>query len=254
MLKRMKQWLHRLPGPVKWLMIIAAAPLVGMVTIVTVIVVILMLIIGSFLMSQESRIGPEHYQHIFERSESRDNGLFGYGEYKYCSYLLLFPRETPSTLDEYYFRCEPMMDVDGYGVYFTCKLTEDSYAGFADGLANFAMHTDSGEIRPIYDTEHFEYPTYILQWLDVEEKWEVLEYVMLDEKKHTAVFVYSMLGIRADIEENSSYTTTPSLLNVLSKEQYMPDEMIGYPNDRGFTIYADYDTATCDLSFLDYLK
>lgn len=254
MLKRMKNWVMGLPKPVQWVALIVAVPLVRMAMFCAAAFVTAILMISVCLITQESRTGPEHYQYIFERSESSRNGLFGYGEYKYCSYLLLFPRETPSTLDEYYYRCEPMMDVDGYGVYFTCKLTEENYACFADGLAHFVMHTEKGDIKPIYDTEHFQHPTYILQWLDVDEKWEVLEYIMLDEANSTAVFVYTMLGIPEDVEENSSYTTMPSEWNILSPEQKMSKDMIPSWHREGFSIYANFDTATYDLSFLDYLK
>lgn len=253
-LKRMKNWAMGLPKPVKWAAIIVAAPLGCMVMSFALILTVGTLIATPYYISQESRTGPEHYQYIFERSESRRNGLFGYGEYKYCSYLLLFPRETPSTLDEYYYRCEPGPDVDGYGVYFTCKLTEENYAGFAEGIENFAMYTEKGDIKPIYDTEHFQHPTYILQWLDVDDKWEVLEYIMLDEANSTAVFVYTMLGIPEDVEENSSYTTMPSEWNILSREQKMSKDMIPSRHREGFSIYANFDTATYDLSFLDYLK
>ena len=211
----------------------------------------------------ETRIGPEHYQYTYEireewgkemSKEAREYGLFGYGEYKYNSYLLLFPRETPSTLEEYYFRWEPMMDVDGFAVYFTCKLTEANYACFTDGLAIFAMHTETGDIQPIYDTEHFQHPTYILQWLDADEKWEVLEYIMLDEVNHTAVFVYTTLGMQEKVEVNSSYTTMPSGWDILLPEQKMSEALIPPYHDDGFSIYANFDTATYDLSFLDYLK
>ncbi len=211
----------------------------------------------------ETRIGPEHYQYTYEIREewgktmsktAREYGLVGYGEYMYNSYLLLFPRKTPSTLEEFYFRWEPMMDVDGFGVYFTCKLTEENYAGFAEGISNFAMHTEKGDIQPIYDTEHFQYPTYILQWLDADKKWEVLEYMMMDEANHTAVFVYTTLGMQEKVEENSSYTTMPSGWDILSPEQKMSKELIPNYHDEGFSIYANFDSATYDLSFLDYLK
>ena len=38
-------------------------------------------------------------------SSSDVEDLFGFGEYMYNSYLILFPRETPSTLTDYYFHC-----------------------------------------------------------------------------------------------------------------------------------------------------
>ncbi len=213
--------------------------------------------------SIEIRTGLEHYQYTYDiektwgkhmSKEAREEGIYGFGSYKLNSYLLLFPRETPSTLEEYYFRWEPMMDVDGFAVYFTCKLTEENYVGFAEGLANFVMHTERGDIQPLYDTEHFQHPTYILQWLDADEKWEVLEYIMLDEANHTAVFVYTTLGMQEKVEENSSYTTMPSGWDILSPEQKISKELIPNYHDEGFSIYANFDTATYDLSFLDYLK
>ena len=254
MLKRMKDWVMGLPKPVKWAVIIVAAPLGCMVMAYALLLTVGMLIVTTYYISHESRTGPEHYQYIFERSESSRNGLFGYGEYKYNSYLLLLPRETPSTLEEYYFRWEPLIDVDGFAVYFTCKLTEENYACFTDGLASFAMHTETGDIQPIYDTEHFQHPTYILQWLDADKKWEVLEYIMLDEVNHTAVFVYTTLGMQEKVEDNSSYTTMPSGWDILLPEQKMSEALIPPYHDDGFSIYANFDTATYDLSFLDYLK
>ena len=253
-LKQMKTWAMGLPKPVKWLALISSVPLGSFIVSFTLLLLVGLLLIGLTAMSAETCTSPAHYQYMFERSESKQNGLFGYGEYMYNSYLLLFPRETPSTLEEYYFRWEPLIDVDGFAVYFTCKLTEENYACFTDGLANFAMHTETGDIRPICDTEHFQHPTYILQWLDADEKWEVLEYIMLDEANHTAVFVYTTLGMQEKVEENSSYTTMPSEWNILSPEQKMSEELIPNYHDEGFSIYANFDSATYDLNFLDYLK
>ena len=53
--------------------------------------------------------------------------IFGFGEYLYNSYLLLFPRETPSTLNEYYLRWVKAIDYDDYAIYFTCELSEPNY-------------------------------------------------------------------------------------------------------------------------------
>lgn len=164
--------------------------------------------------------------------------LLGFGEYLYNSQLIFFPRETPSTLNEFYFHWTPLIDVDGYAIYFTCVLDEKNYTAFVDELSNFAVSNDTKTNKLLYDTDHFSYPTYIAQWSQVEEKWEVLEYTMLDEAKHTVVFVYTM-GELEYIEEHSSYIVTPTELHFLEKD---------------FSIYEDFDKCTYDISFLEYLK
>ena len=167
----------------------------------------------------------------------RDN-LFGYGEYLYNSHLLLFPRETPSTLHEFYFHWSQGIDVDGYAIYFTCQLTDDNYLAFAEGLNNFNIQKSDESTELLYDDTHFSLPAYILQWSNVGEKWEVLEYIMLDKDHNTAVFVYTMSELEF-IEENSTYTITPQEMNFL---------------DEDFSIYEDFENSTYDISFLEYLK
>ncbi|MBP3301435.1 MAG: hypothetical protein J6M34_08045 [Clostridia bacterium] len=170
-------------------------------------------------------------------SPDRDT-LLGFGEYLYNSHLLLFPRETPSTLEEFYFHWTPGFDVDGYAIYFTCNLNEERYTAFSDGLKNFKLQNGGNEIAPRFDDTHFEFPTYILQWTEVGKKWEVLEYVMLDEKNNTAVFVYTMSELDY-IEKNSAYNVTPSERNFL---------------DENFSIYDNFENSTYDISFLESLE
>ena len=171
---------------------------------------------------------------------ARREDIFGFGEYLYNSYLLLFPRETPSTLEEYAFYWIPGIDVDSYAIYFTCALTDDKYAEFVEGLEGFAITTGEQTAKPLYDTTHFHHPAYILQWRDVGKKWEVLEFILLDEDEHTVVFVYTMHEL-AWIEEHSDYTVTPSSM-YLTKED--------------FSVYDGFkeDSSTYDLSFLDALQ
>lgn len=245
-------------------MVIIGTLLAGIATLYLFVLLIASLLVCWVNHSTDARTGPEHYQYTYamiedwnKRTWNDREDIFGYGEYLYNSYMLLFPRETPSTLKEYYFYWSQLIDVDCYGIYFTCQMTEPEYVGFTEGMASFIMKTAAGTVRPIYDTEHFEYPTYILQWLDEGDKWEVLEYVMLDEAKHTAVFVYTM-GALEEIEENSAYAVTPKTMDVLSGEQQGNGFSFDLTNIQhyfmGFSIYDSFDTATYDLSFLDYLK
>ena len=172
-----------------------------------------------------------------QSSHNRDS-LLGFGEYLYNSHLILFPRETPSTIDEYYFHWTPGIDVDGYAIYFTCGLEEDNYIAFYNGLSNFKLQNGEKEIIPLYDNVNFELPTYILQWRDVGQKWEVLEYVMLDDENNTVVFVYTMSQLEY-IEKNSAYKVTPTKMSFL---------------DENFSIYDNFEKSSYDISFLECLR
>ena len=78
------------------------------------IVSILLLFVLTISLSScsKTKIGIENYQYMYDviddwnkqasPGQERDD-LFGYGEYLYNSYLVLFPRETPSTLNDFYF-------------------------------------------------------------------------------------------------------------------------------------------------------
>ena len=74
----------------------------------------------SFAGCTETRTDVKDYQYMYDVVHDWNKGatpgaerenLFGYGEYLYNSYLLLFPRETPSTLQEFYFYWEDRKSV-----------------------------------------------------------------------------------------------------------------------------------------------
>lgn len=178
------------------------------------------------------------------------NTLLGYGGYLYNSHLILFPRETPSTLTDYYFYWSAGMDRDEYAIYFTCKLTEDKFNDFLSGLINFEITNGEESTKPIYDEEHFSLPTYILQWVNVSEKWEVLEYVMVDNENNTIIFVYTMSALER-IEAYSPYNITPSELDFLEHNF----SIYGKYEDNDSYIYIDtFDDCIYDISFIENLK
>ena len=168
--------------------------------------------------------------------ENRDN-LFGFGEYLYNSYLVLFPRKTPSSLTDYYFYWQELIDYDDWGIYFTCQPNQENYRAFVKGLEEFRVTDGGSSIALLYDDTHFSLPVYLLQWRKISSA-SIYEFIMLDEEKHTVVFVYTMDALE-EIEKNSSYTVTPSELDFLTED---------------FTIYDDFESCTYDISFLDYLN
>ena len=187
-------------------------------------------------------------------SVSNQEDIFGFGEYLYNSYLILFPRETPSTLTDYYFSWFAGIDVDMYAIYFTCTLTDENYKGFCEGLANFEIQHEKEIYNPLYDEEHFSLPTYILQWSKVNQKYEVLEYIMLDDENHTVIFVYTM-GLLDEIEDNSSYTVTPIEMKFLDYDLSIYRLLVDNDDTYSWLENQDvFEECVYDISFLDYLK
>ena len=212
----------------------------------------------SFTSCAEERTDIKDYQYMYDgivkdwnkqaAPDSKRESILGFGEYLYNSELILFPRETPSTLKEFYYHWTPFMDVDGYAIYFTCELDANNYSAFTEELSNFEVQTGTESLKPIYDTEHFSLPTYILQWSEVGKKWEVLEYIMLDEANRTAVFVYTMSELEF-IEEHSSYTVTPTEMNFLEGNFSIYNYI-----ETNVGSYVNFENCTYDNSFLEYLN
>ena len=79
------------------------------------LILIAIFIILTCCTCSKERTDISDYQFMYEgvvkewnkqSSPDRDT-LLGFGEYLYNSQLLIFPRETPSTLQEYYFHWTP---------------------------------------------------------------------------------------------------------------------------------------------------
>ena len=202
----------------------------------------------SLVGCSKTKEGTDNYQYMYDviddwtkhaaKGSEREN-LFGYGEYLYNSYLILFPRETPSTLNDFYFKWTPLIDVDSFASYFTCQLTDEKYSLFVDGLNNVTFKSQEKETKLLFNDDNFDYDAYIIQWIKPDEKWEVLEYILLDEENNTVIFVYTM-GLLDLINDYSKY-------NIMPKDKFN-EEIVG------FSIYDDFENASYDISFLQYLN
>ncbi len=199
----------------------------------------------------KTKTGVENYQYMYDviydwnkkatPGYTREN-LFGYGEYLYNSYLILFPRETPSSLNDFYFKWTPGMDVDCYAAYFTCALSDDNYTDFINGLETFSVHTDTSDKTLMKDTTDFQYPAYILQWKEPDGKWEVLEYILTDAENKTVIFVYTM-GLLDEINSYAKYNVLPTSKTFLQNTDF-----------EDFSIYTNFESAEYDIDFLKYLN
>ncbi len=205
---------------------------------------------------RQTRTNITDYQYIYDMVDDwnktmlpykNNEDIFGYGEYLYNSHLILFPRETPGTLKEFYFDWEQGMDFDFYAIYFTCELTKENYELFKEGLADFKLTTGAYAVSPLYDTEHFKYPAYILQWCYPGGKHEVLEYLLLDDANNTVVFVYTM-NFLEEIKANSSYDVSPSEID------FLEDYFSIYSRREDGTTVDTFKDAEYSLDFLKYLN
>lgn len=206
------------------------------------------LLIVSLLFLQgctKVKTGEKNYQYMYDgifedwckqtKPREGQTDLLEYGEYRYNSELLLFPRETPTTLGEFYMRWSTLMDYDAIAIYFTCELDQYNYDNFKDGLNNFKIDRYGSGLR--YDTENFDYPTYILKW-----GWcggvRHVEYVMLSEDDLTAIFVFAMYDSSLnDIAKNAKYNVLPHDIDAVKTSNI-------YPLNSDFYY---------DVSFLKYL-
>lgn len=191
--------------------------------------------------------------YVFSAFKLGKKDIIGFGEYKYNSYLLLVPRKTPSTLKRFYYRWSGGIDVDDHGFYFECKLKKENFDSYINGLENFTIKVGDTNKKLFKAEDVFDYPTYVVQWWNVGPKWQVFEYIMLDEAENKVIYAFSMSTGYDQIIKNASYNIAPK--NGVSD---VPEEM------KYFSIYKDdeeteyqryyaLDEMTYDTSFLNSL-
>lgn len=170
--------------------------------------------------------------------------LLSFSEYAYCSYLALFPRTQPKEIADFYYLDGhgDGINFDPYIVYLVYHLNNTDFNNFENKLSNFKIEYDGQINTPIYDTEHFKYPTYILTWMNAGnpmETYGIAEYVMLDKENGNVINVFKMCESFQDVQNISAYDIMPSAFEVAD---IIPEEKQNY-NDfhHGFSIYSFKD-------------
>jgi len=166
--------------------------------------------------------------------------LLGWGEYMYCSFMLLFPREAPENLLNFEYYWGQSIDYDDYGIYFSYKLDEDKYLDFKNKLSEFSITYKDQVNKPIFLEDTFEYPAYILSWSkDVEENG-FCEYIMLDDKNCTVINVYQIFYGLSELQKKADYNIIPQ--NTTCDEVFvlMPNT-ISFAKNSGYCVYAFAD-------------
>ncbi len=212
----------------------------------------------------------EDYQIIYDNVENanktftkggKKETLLEFDEYAYCSYLLLFPRQTPSELTDFDYYWSQSIDYDDYSIYFTYELGEDKFTDFKKAISEFSVSYGEQIKKPVYTETLFEYPTYILSWTNDVENSGVCEYIMLDESTHTVVNVYKMFCESLDLQEKVDYNIVPLDNNYSAVEELCGTEEFYFAKHTGFSVYSfldennelfapDVDELVYDNSFL----
>lgn len=214
---------------------------------------------------------PNDYHMIYDNvteanktfiKEGKKGTLLGWGEYSYCSYLMLFPREQPEKLTTFEYYWMQLMDYDGYAIYFTYTLDEQEYADFSKQIADFTISYGRQENRPVFTKDLFEYPTYILSWSDEVAGSGFCEYIMLDDETHTVVNVYKMFCPLEDVQAKADYNILPKNNDYEAVSKLLGGGTIHFAKHTGYSVYAfeDQENAlfvpaqeelTYNCSFLD---
>ena len=156
--------------------------------------------------------------------------LLRFDEYSYCSYLALFPRTMPDDISEFYYSYNRAINFDPYIIYFVYHLDKTEFERFESNLLDFKIEYNGQVNHPIYDTEHFKYPTYILTWMNAGnpmETYGIAEYVMLDKANGNVVNVFKMCNSFQDVQIISDYDIMPSAFEVAD---IIPEEKQNYNN------------------------
>lgn len=215
------------------------------------VIVFIVAIVIDFQPIIKNRV--KDYQFIFDIVDTFKTGerdIIGFGEYKYNSYLLLVPRKTPSTLKKFYYRWRGSIDVDDYGFYFECKLEQEKFDNYIAGLENFTIKAGDTTKKLVKTEDAFDYPTYVVQWWSVGPKWQVFEYIMLDEVENKVVYAFSMSTGYDQIVKNASYNIAPH--NGVDNVPRKMDGFSIYRNPENDKVYK-LDEMVYDISFLDNL-
>ncbi len=179
--------------------------------------------------------------------------IIGFGEYKYNSYLLLVPRKTPSTLKKFYYRWSGGIDVDDFGFYFECKLEQEKFDNYIAGLENFTIKVGDTTKKLVKTNDVFDYPTYVVQWNNVGPKWQVFEYIMLDEAENKVIYAFSMSTGYDEIIKNASYNIAPKCGISDVPEGMKRFSIYRDEEEAQYEKYYQLDEMIYDISFLNSL-
>lgn len=195
--------------------------------------------------------------------EGQKETLLGWGEYMYCSYMLLFPRECPDDILEFEYYWNQSIDYDGYGIYFSYELDEEEYKSFKNKINEFSVTYQNQVNKPIFLEDAFEYPAYILSWSNDVENSGFCEYIMLDDESCTVINVYKMFYGLEELQSKADFNILPKSSTYAQTFASMPNT-IAFAKHSGYSVYAflngennmfipELDDLVYDNSFLENL-
>lgn len=185
------------------------------------------------------------YDNVYEANKTFTKAgqietLLGWGEYMYCSYMLLFPREAPENLLEFEYYWAQVIDYDDYGIYFSYKLDEDKFTDFKNKIGEFSITYKDQVNKPVFLEDTFEYPAYILSWSKDVEDGGFCEYILLDDESCTVINVYLLFYGLDDLQSKADFNILPKSKTCNEIFDSMPST-IGFAKNVGYCVYAFRD-------------
>ena len=216
--------------------------------------------------------GAENYHMIFDNvheanktftKEGQKETLLGFGEYMYCSYMLLFPKEAPDDILEFEYYWSQVIDYDDYGIYFTYSLDDDKYDAFKTKLRDFSVTYKEQVNKPVYLEDTFEYPAYVLSWSEDVDSRGFCEYIMLDDENCRVINVYQLFYGLEELQSKADVNILPKEKTCNEVYGLMPST-ISFAKNTGYCVYAfldddnnmfvpDVESLVYDNSFLESL-
>lgn len=223
-------------------------------TLCIILLVCLTFLIVFYCVSCEEKYdNPDKYDEMFNYYDLSGDTVFSerkqtnnFSSQSYYSYLAAFPRKKPQYISEFNFYS--MSDIGVFYAYFVYHLDENEFNKFETKMSNYKIEYNGQINTPIYDTEHFKYPTYVLTWMiDLEsieyvDEAGVAEYIMLDKENKNVINVFKVRENFEKVQKISSYDVFPSTFSI---SDIVPNEEANYSihgtKNRGFSIYSFKD-------------
>ena len=167
-----------------------------------------------------------------------DNGVkidtvLGSGGYTYESYLILFPKERPENIEDFYYYVRPGIDYDTHCICFTYTLEKEYFKSVAEEMKNFSVTYNGITNTVIYDETHFDYPAVILAWPNEDfGKCKPAEYILLDYDNCRMINVFKICAFFSDFDGHTPVNVLPKCI-----EGIIPKDMVNYCED-AFSIYS----------------
>ena len=227
---------------------------INRIIIICVLVVIVPIILLTavpfiFLIRDEVNIitknSVDDYSIILEKDKDGKD-RFSFENDTYNSLLVMFPREKPEELLEFYYYCDGG-GISDYAICFSYKLEENEYNELLNKAKSYKVTYEGVEHKVIYTEDDFYYKAVIFSWDSTYQ--DIYEYSLFDDNNHVVINVFIKGSSISRVQANCNYNIQPIKTNFIYK-YIIGSELNGF-NDEDL-LFNDYGCFERDYSSYDY--